>query len=67
VILDLPIPQDFRMVVCSETSFLCRAQEKSLIFSLFSLLLFLALLFKVYLQLHIDCVEKKSRQEAKSW
>lgn len=39
VTLDLPIPHDFRMVVCSETSFPCWVQEKSLIFSLFSFLL----------------------------
>lgn len=32
VILDLPVPQDFRMVVYFKTSFLCRVQEKSLIF-----------------------------------
>lgn len=65
VILDLPIPQDFRMVVCSETSFLCRVQEKSLIFNLFSVLLFLSLLFKA-VPPSSHCVDKKNRQEAKS-
>lgn len=64
VTLDLPIPHDFRMVVCSETSFPCWVQEKSLIFSLFSFLLFLLLFFKAIL--HIDCIEKKSRDKARS-
>lgn len=52
VTLDLPVPQDFRMIICSEISFLCWVQEKSFIFSLSSFLLLLVLLFEGFASSH---------------
>lgn len=66
VTLDLPVPQYFRMVVCSETLFLLEVQEKSLTFSLFSFLFLLALLFKTVSLASYPFWEEKQRRSKKS-
>lgn len=67
VTLDLPVPQYFRMVVCSKTSFFHQVQEKPLIFSFFSFLLLFALIFKaVPLASRLFCWEEKQRGSKES-